>query len=63
MYLNPIENEIGFIKVDVLKKLMSDLKSQGIGRMHTDGGDLNSNTINYLMPYEYFQSKFKVRQL
>ncbi len=62
VYLLPLQNEIGFIKVDKLKDLMVELKSKNIGRMHTDGGDLGSKTINYLMPYEYFGQNFKVRE-
>lgn len=63
VHLVPREKEIGFIKVNKLKDLISELKSEGIGRLHEIGGDKASNTVNYLVPYTYFKSHFKVVSL
>lgn len=60
VYLMPNYNKIGFIKLTDLKKLVETLKQDGIGRMHTTGGDAGSNTHNYLIPISYFDDYFTI---
>ncbi len=63
VYIIPKENEIGFIKLEKLKTIIADFKSKNIGRIHEIGGDVGSNTVNYLMPYEEFKANWKVLAL
>lgn len=60
VYLIPQKSVIGFIKLDTLRTLVSELKRKRIGRTHKVGGDEGSNTVNYLMPYHLFEKNFKI---
>lgn len=50
-------NEIWYIKSDKLRKLISENSF----KIHTDSGDLGSNTMGYLIPRYQFKKYFKVR--
>lgn len=51
--------EIWYIKSDDLRKLISDNQF----KIHSDSGDLGSNTKGYLIPRYQFKKHFKVRVL
>lgn len=51
--------EIWYIKSDKLRKLISDNDF----KIHKDSGDLNSNTMGYLIPRYQFKKYFKIRRV